>query len=73
MWHIAKHPIENVIDNERRKNTLGLLMSLNMLIENGDAFDYSQQDFESWTRAAGFKKSEVIPLTGPTSAAIAYK
>jgi len=27
--------IENVIDNERRKNTLRLLMSLNMLIENG--------------------------------------
>src|SRR6185436_16374318 len=27
--------IENIIDNERRKNTLGLMMSLNMLIENG--------------------------------------
>jgi hypothetical protein len=65
--------IENIIDNERRNNTLGLLMSLNMLIENGDGFDYSQEDFEKWARAAGFKKTEVIPLTGPTSAAIAYK
>lgn len=65
--------IENVIDNERRKNTLGMLMSLNMLIENGDGFDYSQQDFERWTTAAGFRKTEVIPLAGPTSAAIAYK
>ena len=33
--------IENIIDNERRKNALGLMMSLNMLIENGDGFDYT--------------------------------
>ena len=65
--------IENIIDNERRKNTLGLLMSLNMLIENGEAFDYSQQDFEKWARTAGFGRIEVIPLAGPTSAALAYK
>jgi len=65
--------IENIIDNERRKNTLGLLMSLNMLIENGEAFDYSQQDFEKWAQAAGFGRTEVIALAGPTSAAIAYK
>jgi hypothetical protein len=65
--------IENIIDNERRTNTFGLLMSLNMLIENGDAFDYTANDFERWTKAAGFKRTEVIPLTGPTSAAVAYK
>jgi len=65
--------IENIIDNERRQNTFGLLMSLNMLIENGDAFDYTLHDFERWTKAAGFKKVELLPLAGPTSAAIAYK
>jgi hypothetical protein len=65
--------IENIIDNERRKNTFGLLMSLNMLIENGDAFDCSFDDFRKWTTAAGFISHELIPLTGPTSAAIAYK
>jgi hypothetical protein len=48
-------------------------MSLNMLIENGDAFDYTLNDFEKWTKAAGFKKVEMMPLAGPTSAAIAYK
>src|SRR5262249_33285104 len=31
--------IESIIDNERRQNTLGLLMSLHMLIENGNGFD----------------------------------
>lgn len=65
--------IENIIDNDRRQNTFGMLMSLNMLIENGDAFDYTLDDFERWTTTAGFKKIELLPLAGPTSAAIAYK
>lgn len=65
--------IENIIDNDRRQNTFGLLMSLNMLIENGDAFDYTLDDFERWTKAAGFKRTELIPLAGATSAAVAYK
>jgi precorrin-6B methylase 2 len=65
--------IENIIDNERRQNTFGLLMSLNMLIENGDAFDYTLNDFERWATTAGFKRVELLPLAGPTSAAIAYK
>jgi hypothetical protein len=65
--------IENLIDNERRQNTFGLLMSLNMLIENGDAFDYTMNDFDGWAKQAGFNRTEIIPLTGPTSAAVAYK
>ena len=65
--------IENIIDNERRKNTLGLMMSLNMLIENGDGFDYTHEDFERWAKGAGFRKIEALRLAGPTSAAIAYK
>lgn len=65
--------IENVIDNERRQNTFGLLMSLNMLIENGDAFDYTLNDFEVWASKAGFKKTEMMPLTGAASAIVAYK
>jgi O-methyltransferase domain/Dimerisation domain len=65
--------IENVIDDERTKNTFGMLMSLNMLIENGDAFDYTFKDFNEWTKQVGFTKTELIPLAGPTSAALAYK
>ncbi len=44
-----------------------------MLIENGDAFDYTMIDFDGWTKQAGFKKTELMRLMGPTSAAIAYK
>jgi hypothetical protein len=65
--------IENLIDDARRRNAFGLLMSLNMLIEFGDAFDYTGADFDGWCREAGFRKTEVIPLAGPTSAGIAYK
>jgi hypothetical protein len=54
-------------------NVFGLLMSLNMLIEFGEAFDYSAADFEKWCREVGFKRFEVIRLAGPSSAAIAYK
>jgi SAM-dependent methyltransferase len=65
--------IENIIDDARRENTFGLLMSLNMLIEFGDAFDFSGADFDGWCKEVGFSETEVVPLAGPTSAAIAYK
>ena len=65
--------IEALIDDERRENAFGLLMSLNMLIEFGDAFDYTGADFDRWCREAGFKRTEVIPLSGPASAGVAYK
>ena len=65
--------IEALIDDARRENAFGLLMSLNMLIEFGDAFDYSSADFVSWCREAGFREFEVISLAGPSSAAVAYK
>jgi O-methyltransferase/methyltransferase family protein len=65
--------IENLIDDARRENAFGLLMSLNMLIEFGDAFDYTGADFCEWCSEAGFKRFEFINLAGPTSAAIAYK
>jgi hypothetical protein len=65
--------IEALIDDARRENLFGLLMSLNMLIEFGDAFDYSGADFASWCGEAGFKRFEVIHLAGASSAAVAYK
>jgi O-methyltransferase domain/Dimerisation domain len=37
--------IENLIDDARRENAFGLMMSLNMLIEFGDAFDFTGSDF----------------------------
>ncbi|MCC6538550.1 MAG: methyltransferase [Bryobacterales bacterium] len=65
--------IEALIDDGRRENLFGLLMSLNMLIEFGDAFDFSGADFRGWCAVVGFKRFEVIHLSGPSSAAVAYK
>lgn len=65
--------VENVIDNERRENVFGLMMSLNMLIETSDGFDYTFDDFTRWAKSAGFSRTALIPLAGPTSAAVAYK
>jgi len=65
--------IENIIDDERRHNAFGLLMSLNMLIEFGDAFDFTGADFRAWCEECGFSSFEIIPLEGPASAAVAYK
>jgi hypothetical protein len=65
--------IEALIDDARRENVQGLLMSLNMLIEFGDAFDYSGADFRQWCGEVGFQRFEVIHLAGPSSAAVAYK
>ena len=65
--------IENLIDDARRENAFGLMMSLNMLIEFGDAFDYTGADFAGWCKDAGFKDVSFLPLAGPTSAGIAYK
>jgi len=65
--------VENIIDDARRQNVFGLMMSLNMLIEFGDAFDFTGEDFTQWCTKVGFKKVEIMPLAGPASAAIAYK
>jgi predicted O-methyltransferase YrrM len=65
--------VENLIDDARRQNAFGLLMSLNMLIEFGDGFDYTGADFARWCREVGFRQVDIKALAGPASAGIAYK
>lgn len=65
--------VENLIDDARRENVFGLMMSLNMLIEFGDAFDYTGADFAGWCKDVGFRDVQILPLTGPASAGIAFK
>lgn len=65
--------VENLIDDARRENAFGLMMSLNMLIEFGEAFDFTAVDFFGWCRHVGFSTMEVIPLAGHASAGVAYK
>lgn len=65
--------VEAIIDDARRENAFGLMMSLNMLIEFGDAFDFTHADFDRWCREVGFTRTECIHLAGPSSAVVAYK
>ena len=62
-----------VIDDDRRQNAFGLLMSLNMLIETPGGFDYTGADCTGWMMDAGFKQTRVEPLIGPDSMVIGIK
>jgi hypothetical protein len=58
---------EAIIDDERRQNAFGLLMSLNMLIETRAGFDFTGADCSNWMSDAGFKETRVEPLCGRDS------
>jgi hypothetical protein len=64
---------EAIIDDDRRKNAFGLLMSLNMLIETHDGFDYTGADCCGWMTKAGFRETRVEHLVGPDSMVIGIK
>jgi hypothetical protein len=64
---------ESIIDDERRANAFGLLMSLNMLIETRGGFDYTGADCAGWMREAGFHQTRVEHLSGPDSMVIGVK
>ncbi|MFC6942616.1 methyltransferase [Salinirubellus sp. GCM10025818] len=65
--------IDHIIDDDRQANTMGLMMSLNMLVYYGDAFDYTGEQFVSWAEDAGFEDVQIQHLNGPASMGIAHK
>ena len=64
---------EAIIDNERRRNAFGLLMSLNMLIETRGGFDYTGTDCAGWMREVGFRETSVVHLVGNDSMVVGIK
>jgi hypothetical protein len=64
---------EHLIDDDRRKNIAGLLMSLMMLIETHDGFDYTGADCCGWMREVGFRETYVEQLTGIESMVVGIK
>jgi hypothetical protein len=62
-----------IIDDERKENAFGLLMSLNMLIETPGGFDYSGADCIGWMKEAGFRDCRVEHLVGPDSMVVGVK
>jgi hypothetical protein len=64
---------EAIIDDQRRVNAFGLLMSLNMLIETPGGFDYTGADCQGWMHDVGFRDTYVQHLAGPDSMVVAIK
>ena len=64
---------EAIIDDDRRRNAFGLLMSLNMLLETKGGFDFTGADCCRWMHDAGFKETRVEPLCGPDSMVVGLK
>jgi precorrin-6B methylase 2 len=64
---------EALIDDDRKQNAFGLLMSLNMLIETTGGFDYTGADCRGWMREVGFRESWVEPLVGNDSMVVGIK
>lgn len=64
---------EAIIDDARKQNALGLLMSLNMLIETPGGFDFTGADCKKWMKEVGFRKTRVEHLAGPDSMVVGIK
>lgn len=64
---------DQMIDDERRTNESGLLMSLSMLLATPEGFDYTGSECLAWMREAGFVDPQLAPLAGPYSMAIGVK
>jgi hypothetical protein len=64
---------EALIDDDRRENAFGLLMSLNMLVETVGGYDYTGADCIGWMKDAGFSEARVEHLVGPDSMVIGIK
>jgi hypothetical protein len=62
-----------LIDDQRRENASGLLMSLNMLVNTVEGFDYTGADCLTWMREVGFSEPYVEHLGGPQSMVIGTK
>lgn len=64
---------EALIDDARKQNAFGLLMSLNMLIETHGGFDFTGADCRKWMKEVGFKRTQVMPLAGPDGMVVGFK
>lgn len=64
---------EALIDDARKQNAFGLLMSLNMLIETRGGFDFTGADCRTWMKNVGFKRTRVERLAGPDGMVVGFK
>ncbi len=64
---------ESLIDDDRRENAFGMMMSLNMLVGTSGGFDFTGADCRGWMEEAGFRDIRQEHLTGPDSMMVGIK
>jgi hypothetical protein len=64
---------EQLIDDERRAQTDGLLASLQMLLSSPGGFNFTDAECIEWMRETGFRDVRVEPLTTDQSMVIGTK
>ncbi|NLU70574.1 methyltransferase [Streptomyces sp. HNM0574] len=64
---------ETLIDDDRRSNAVGLILSLIMHAEVPGGFDYTGADCQEWLRETGFGRTWVEHLDGPESMVVGIK
>lgn len=62
-----------MIDPERRHNFMGMLSSLNIMLETREGFEATTEQCAGWLRDAGFVRVTTRPVIGPTSMVFGYK
>ena len=62
-----------IIDDERRANLPGMLISLTMLLETPGGSDYTAREGTGWLRDAGFRDVTVEPLAGIDTMMVGWK
>lgn len=62
-----------IIDDDRRANTFGLLMSLLMLLETRGGSNHTFAECRSWMAEVGFRETWVASLVGPDSMVVGIK
>ena len=64
---------ESMIDDQRKENVFGLLMSLNMLVQTPGGFDFTPSQLKEWLSEAGFKDISFTKLPANHTMAVAIK
>jgi hypothetical protein len=62
-----------IIDDDRRTNAFGLLMSLLMLLETDGGANHTATDCRAWMEKVGFRSTYTEPLAGPDSMVVGIR
>jgi SAM-dependent methyltransferase len=64
---------DHVMSEDKTAPRAGALFAINMLVGTEDGGTFSEREYSSWLREAGFARVTRIPLSGPNDLVIGYK